>query len=220
MWQTVRNPWTLEVGGPGSGLYRSADGGDTWKKLAGNGLPEGTLGRIGLTTTSNPNRIYALIEAEKGGLYRTDDGGENWQLTTDDRRYRQRAWYYTHVFADPRIREIVYILNTGTYSSIDAGKTFVQVRAPHGDNHAFWIDPTNPKRLMNGNDGGATISTDGGQSWSTEHNQPTAQFYHVAPTAVSLTALWRATGQLHRGHRQCEREWGNRPCGLLRSRRR
>jgi photosystem II stability/assembly factor-like uncharacterized protein len=179
MWQAVRKPWTMESGGPGSGLYRSADGGDTWTKLTGKGLPEGTIGRIGVATTSNPNRIYALIEAEKGGLFRSDDGGEKWTLVTDDRRYRQRAWYYTHVFADPKNPDVVYILNTGTYRSIDGGKTFMQLRTPHGDNHGFWIDPENPKRLMNGNDGGATISTDGGASWSSIMNQPTAQFYHV-----------------------------------------
>jgi photosystem II stability/assembly factor-like uncharacterized protein len=179
MWQTVRKPWTMESGGPGSGLYRSADGGDTWTKLTGKGLPEGILGRIGVATTSNPNRIYALIEAEKGGLFRSDDGGEKWQLINDDRRYRQRAWYYTHVFADPKNPDVVYILNTGTYRSIDGGKTFTQIRTPHGDNHGFWIDPDNPKRLINGNDGGATISTDGGASWTTLYNQPTAQFYHV-----------------------------------------
>ena len=180
MWQAVRKPWTMESGGPGSGLYRSADGGDTWTKLTGKGLPEGTLGRIGVATTSDPNRIYALIEAEKGGLFRSDDGGEKWQLVTDDRRYRQRAWYYTHIFADPKNPDVVYILNTATYRSIDGGKTFGRLRTPHGDNHGFWIDPDNPKRLINGNDGGATISTDGGASWSTLMNQPTAQFYHVA----------------------------------------
>ncbi len=180
MWQAVRKPWTMESGGPGSGLYRSGDGGDTWKKLTGNGLPEGTIGRIGVATTSDPNRIYGLIEAEKGGLFRSDDGGEKWQLINDDRRYRQRAWYYTHVFADPKNSDVVYILNTGTYRSIDGGKTFMRLRTPHGDNHGFWIDPDNPKRLMNGNDGGATISTDGGASWSTLMNQPTAQFYHIA----------------------------------------
>jgi photosystem II stability/assembly factor-like uncharacterized protein len=179
MWQAVRKPWTMESGGPGSGLYRSADGGDTWAKLTGNGLPEGILGRIGVATTSNPNRIYALIEAEKGGLFRSDDGGEKWQLVNDDRRYRQRAWYYTHVFADPKNPDVVYILNTGTYRSIDGGKTFTQIRTPHGDNHGFWIDPDNPKRLINGNDGGATISTDWGASWTSLMNQPTAQFYHV-----------------------------------------
>ena len=179
MWQALRKPWTMESGGPGSGLYRSGDSGDTWTKLTGNGLPEGILGRIGVATTSNPNRVYALIEAEKGGLFRTDDGGEKWQLVNDDRRYRQRAWYYTHVFADPKNPDVVYILNTGTYRSIDAGKTFTQLRTPHGDNHGFWIDPDNPRRMMNSNDGGATISTDGGSSWSSIMNQPTAQFYHV-----------------------------------------
>lgn len=179
MWQTVRKPWTMESGGPGSGLYRSADGGDTWTKLTGHGLPEGTIGRIGVATTSNPNRIYALIEAEKGGLFRSDDAGEKWQLVNDDRRYRQRAWYYTHVFADPKNPEVVYILNTGTYRSIDGGKTFSPIHSPHGDNHGFWIDPENPQRLINGNDGGATISIDGGATWSTLYNQPTAQFYHI-----------------------------------------
>jgi len=188
MWQAVRKPWTMESGGPGSGLYRSADGGDTWTKLTGNGLPDGTIGRIGVATTSNPNRVYALIEAEKGGLFRSDDGGEKWQLITDDRRYRQRAWYYTHVFADPKNPDVVYILNTGTYRSIDGGKTFTPLRTPHGDNHGFWIDPENPKRMMNGNDGGATISTDGGASWSTLMNQPTAQFYHV--TTDSRFPYW------------------------------
>jgi photosystem II stability/assembly factor-like uncharacterized protein len=179
MWQVVRKPWTMESGGPGSGLYKSTDGGDTWKKLTGNGLPEGTLGRVGVAPTSDTNRVYALIEAEKGGLYRSDDGGENWHLMNDDRRYRQRAWYYTHVFADPKNPDVVYILNTGTYRSIDGGKTFTPIRTPHGDNHALWIDLTDTKRMINGNDGGATVSTDGGASWSTQLNQPTAQFYHV-----------------------------------------
>ncbi len=180
LWQAVRKPWTMESGGPGSGLYRSADGGDTWTKLSGHGLPEGPIGRIGVATTSNPNRVYALIEAEKGGLFRSDDGGEKWQLINDDRRYRQRAWYYTHVFADPKNPDVVYILNTGTYRSIDGGKTFTPLHTPHGDNHGFWIDPENPQRMINGNDGGATISTDGGASWTSLNNQPTAQFYHVA----------------------------------------
>ena len=180
MWQAVRKPWTMESGGPGSGLYRSADGGDTWTKLTGKGLPEGTIGRIGVATTPNPNRIYALVEAEKGGLFRSDDGGEKWELINEDRRYRQRAWYYTHVFADPKSPDVVYILNTGTYRSIDGGKTFSSIHTPHGDNHGFWIDPNNPRRLINGNDGGATISTDGGASWTTLYNQPTAQFYHIA----------------------------------------
>ncbi len=180
LWQAKRTPWSLDSGGPGSGLYRSIDGGTTWKELKGHGLPEGVLGRIGVTVSgANPSRVWAVIEAEKGGIYRSDDGGDSWHLMTDDHRFRQRAWYYSHIFADPKSAETVYILNTGVYRSNDGGKTFNQLRAPHGDNHALWIDPTNPKRLINGNDGGATISTNGGESWTSQYNQPTAQFYHV-----------------------------------------
>lgn len=180
LWQAKRTPWSLDSGGPGSGLYRSIDAGTTWKELKGHGLPEGILGRIGVTVSgANPNRVWAVIEAEKGGIYRSDDGGDSWNLMTDDHRFRQRAWYYSHIFADPKSADTVYILNTGAYRSNDGGKTFSRVRAPHGDNHALWIDPTNPKRLINGNDGGAGISVDGGDTWSTVYNQPTAQFYHV-----------------------------------------
>ncbi len=181
MWQARRTPWGMDSGGPGSGLYRSIDGGTTWKQLKGHGLPEGTLGRIGVTVSgANPNRVWAVIEAEKGGIYRSDDGGDSWQLLTDDHRFRQRAWYYSHIFADPKSADSVYILNTGIYRSNDGGKTFARVPAPHGDNHGLWIDPTNPQRLINGNDGGATVSTNGGASWTTQYNQPTAQFYHVS----------------------------------------
>jgi len=181
LWQAVRKPWTMESGGPGSGLYKSTDGGSTWKKIEGNGFPTGTIGRIGVTVSGgNGNRVWALIENEKGGLFRSDDGGDNWQLLNDDRNYRQRAFYYTHVFADPKSADTVYILNTGTYRSVDGGKTFTGIRSPHGDNHGLWIDPQNPKRMINGNDGGATVSVNGGETWSTIENQPTAQFYHVS----------------------------------------
>jgi photosystem II stability/assembly factor-like uncharacterized protein len=180
LWQAKRTPWSMDSGGPGSGLYRSIDGGTTWKQLKEHGLPEGILGRIGVTVSgANPNRVWAVIEAEKGGIYRSDDGGDSWHLMTDDHRFRQRAWYYSHIFADPKSAETVYILNTGIFRSNDGGKTFNPVRAPHGDNHALWIDPADPKRLINGNDGGATISTNGGETWTSQYNQPTAQFYHV-----------------------------------------
>ena len=181
LWEANRTPWGMTSGGPGSGLYRSADGGDTWKHLEGHGLPEGVLGRIGVSVSgADSNRVYAIIEAQKGGIYRSDDAGESWHLVNGDHRYTQRAWYFHHIIADPANADTLYVLNTAIYRSVDGGKSFSFVRAPHGDNHGLWIDPTNPKRMINGNDGGATISSDGGKSWSTQLNQPTAQFYHVA----------------------------------------
>ncbi len=180
MYQVRRQPWTFTSGGPGSGLYKSTDGGLTWKHLEGHGLPEGELGRIGVSVSgANSNRVYALIEAKKGGLYRSDDAGNTWTLVNDDERYRQRAWYFTHVFADPQQQDTVYVLNTGAFRSNDGGKTFDLLPAPHGDHHGLWIDPTNPQRIMNSNDGGVTISIDGGKTWTQQNNQPTAQFYHV-----------------------------------------
>jgi photosystem II stability/assembly factor-like uncharacterized protein/DNA-binding FrmR family transcriptional regulator len=180
LWQARRSPWGMDSGGPGSGLYRSTDGGTTWKHLSGHGLPDGTLGRIGVAVAyGNPNRVWALVEADKGGLFRSDDGGDSWTLANGDRQYRQRAFYYTHVFADPRSPEGVYILNTGMYRSIDGGKSFRPIRVPHGDNHGLWIDPANADRMIESNDGGANVSTNGGASWTGQGNQPTAQFYHV-----------------------------------------
>jgi photosystem II stability/assembly factor-like uncharacterized protein len=181
MWEGYRTPWMLNSGGDKDGLYRSADDGTTWKRVEGNGMPEGTLGRIGVAVSgADSNVVYALIEAAKGGLYRSDDGGVNWTLINDDHRFRQRAWYFTHVWADPKNASTVYIANTGLFRSIDGGKSFERLPAPHGDHHGLWIDPNNPNRLINGNDGGATISVDGGKNWTTQANQPTAQFYHVA----------------------------------------
>ncbi len=180
LWQVVRTPYSLDSGGPGSGLYKSTDGGTTWKRLEGDGLPNGILGRMGVSVSGgDSNRVYALIEAEKGGLYRSDDAGEHWTRVNDDERYRQRAWYFTHIFADPKSIDTVYVLNTGLFRSTDGGKTFSLLPAPHGDHHGLWIDPTNPQRLINSNDGGVTISTDGGRTWTRQNNQPTAQFYHV-----------------------------------------
>ena len=181
LWQVRRQPWYFNSGGPGSGLYKSVDGGLTWKQLSGHGLPEGELGRIGVSVSgADSNRVYALIEAQNGGIYRSDDAGNTWTLVNSDERYRQRAWYFTHIFADPKSMDTVYVLNTGAFRSNDGGKTFTLLPAPHGDHHGLWIDPTNPQRIMNSNDGGVTISIDGGKTWTEQNNQPTAQFYHVA----------------------------------------
>jgi photosystem II stability/assembly factor-like uncharacterized protein len=179
LWQARRTPWDMTSGGPGSGLYRSNDGGTTWKQLQEHGLPKPPYGRIGLAVSSNSDRIYALIEAHDGGLYRSDDGGETWELANGDRSLWQRAWYYMHIFADPQEASTVYIANVDFYKSTDAGRTFAKVKVPHGDNHNMWIDPRNNKRMIVSNDGGVTVSLDGGKTWSREDNQPTAQFYHV-----------------------------------------
>jgi photosystem II stability/assembly factor-like uncharacterized protein len=181
LWQALRQPWNFSSGGPGSGLYRSADGGVTWKQLTGNGLPTGILGRIDVSVSgANSKRVYAMIEAKDGGLFRSDDGGTQWRLVNNDGRLRQRAWYFSQVYADPKRADTVYALNTGLFRSTDGGKTFNLLPARHGDHHGLWIDPTDPDRLINASDGGASVSVDGGKTWSTELNQPTAQFYHVA----------------------------------------
>lgn len=181
MWQAVRTPWSLSSGGPGSGLYRSVDGGSTWHRLTGNGLPEGILGRIGVSVSgADSSRVYALVEAKQSGLYRSEDDGDHWELINSDQRFTQRAWYFTHIFADPLNAETVYVLNTGLFRSTDGGKTFTLLPAPHGDHHGLWIDPADPNRIINGNDGGATVTVDGGKTWTSQLNQPTAQFYHVA----------------------------------------
>ncbi|MGI8432493.1 MAG: VPS10 domain-containing protein, partial [Chthoniobacterales bacterium] len=181
LWQMRRQPWFFSSGGPGSGLYRSTDGGTTWQQLQGNGLPEGILGRIGVTVSGgDSSRVFAIIEAKEGGIFRSDDGGNNWTKVNDDLRFRQRAWYFSKIYADPKAPDTVYVLNTGAFRSVDGGKNFTLLPAPHGDHHGFWIDPKNPQRLGDANDGGATISLDGGTTWTTQNNQPTAQFYHVA----------------------------------------
>jgi photosystem II stability/assembly factor-like uncharacterized protein len=179
-WQAQRTPWSLDSGGPGSALYKTTDGGDTWKKLDGKGLPKGPWGRIGVSVSpARSERVFAVIEADEGGLFRSDDAGATWQRTNDDRRLRQRAWYYTHVYADPKEPDTVYVLNVQFFRSKDGGKSFQTIRVPHGDNHDLWIAPEDPRRMVEGNDGGATVSFDAGESWSSIDNQPTAQFYHV-----------------------------------------
>jgi len=192
LWQAMRTPWSLDSGGPGSGLYKSVDGGLTWKKLEGHGLPKGVIGRIGVSAAPGGNRVYALIEAEDGGLYRSDDAGDSWRKMSGDHRFTQRAWYFSHVFADPKNSDELYILNTGMYRSTDAGATFNPIQAPHGDRHGLWIDPTNTNRMIEADDGGATVTTDGGKAWTTQMNQPTAQFYHVATDNQFLYRLYGA----------------------------
>jgi photosystem II stability/assembly factor-like uncharacterized protein len=192
LWQMDRTPYGLTSGGPGSGLYKSTDGGLTWKQLQGHGLPAGVLGRIGVAVAANSDRVYALIEAKEGGLYRSDDAGATWTKVNADDKFRQRAWYFTGVFADPKAESTVYILNTGMYRSTDGGKSFVAIPAGHGDRHDLWINPTNPLDMIEADDGGATVTLDGGKNWSTHANQPTAQFYHIATDNQFLYRLYGA----------------------------
>ena len=179
LWEAHRTPWSLSSGGPGSGIYHSSDGGATWKRLEQHGLPDGPYGRIGLAIAASSERVYALIEAKQGGLYRSDDGGDTWQLVNSNHSLYQRPWYYMHIIADPQDPDTVYVLDVEFFKSTDGGRSFNKIKVPHGDNHGLWIDPKNPKRMIASDDGGVTISLDGGKSWTREDNQPTAQFYHV-----------------------------------------
>jgi photosystem II stability/assembly factor-like uncharacterized protein len=180
-WEVYRKPWTLESGGSGSGIFKSTDGGDTWTEITRNpGLPKGTIGIVGITVSpANPDRLWAIVEAEDGGVFRSDNGGKTWTKTNEQRNLRQRAWYYSRIYADPKSADTVYVLNTGFYRSNDGGRTFSGIGVPHGDNHDLWIAPDDPNRMIESNDGGANVSFNGGKSWS-EQDQPTAQFYRVA----------------------------------------
>jgi photosystem II stability/assembly factor-like uncharacterized protein len=179
-WQVRRQPWRFDSGGPGSGLYKSSDGGDTWTDISHNrGLPSGVFGKVTVTVSPvNPNRVWAMIEAKEGGLFRSDDGGENWAKLTDNPNLLQRPWYYLRFYADTQNADSVYVLNVGFWKSIDGGRTFNSVGTPHSDNHDLWIAPGDANRMIEGNDGGANVSYNGGKSWS-EQDQPTAQFYRV-----------------------------------------
>ncbi|MGD0211721.1 MAG: hypothetical protein ABSB87_00725 [Terriglobales bacterium] len=180
LWEARRSPWSLSSGGPGSGIYRSTDAGATWKKLEEHGLPKGPYGRIGLAVAADSDRVYAIVEAKDGGgFYRSEDGGDTWDLVNSSHSLLQRAWYYMHVTADPQDPNTVYVADVEFFKSTDGGRNFNKVKVPHGDNHGLWIDPKNTKRMIASNDGGVTVSLDGGKSWTRQDNQPTAQFYHV-----------------------------------------
>ena len=184
-WQVYRKAWKMWGGGGDSKLWKSVDGGDTWTDLTGNtGMPEGPVGKIGVTVSPvDPNRVWAIVEANEGGVFRSDDAGATWEKTNDERKLRQRAFYYSRIYADPKDKETVYCLNTSFYKSTDGGKTFdTTLKVPHGDNHDLWIDPNNPDRMINSNDGGANVSINGGKTW-TEQDYVTTQFYHVMATS-------------------------------------
>jgi photosystem II stability/assembly factor-like uncharacterized protein len=192
IYQVIRKPWIFISGGEDSGLYKTTDGGDSWIKLA-NGLPQGVKGRIGVAVSSaNSSRVWVNIEAEDGGVYRSDDGGKTFIHVNKERKLRTRPFYFTHIFADPIDENTVYVLNISFNKSIDGGKTFETIGLPHGDTHDLWINPDNPQIMINGNDGGATISFNGGKSWSTQMNQPTAEFYRVTTDNQFLYRVYGA----------------------------
>jgi len=181
-WNLRRTPYSLSSGGEGSALWKSIDSGETWKEISKNeGFAKGILGNIGVTVSPvNNNIVWAIVEnKDKGGVYKSTDGGETWKLINSERKLRQRAWYYSRIYADPQDTEVVYVLNVRYHKSTDGGKTYSTFNAPHGDHHDLWIAPENPERMVMGDDGGAQTTYDGGETWSTYHNQPTAQFYRV-----------------------------------------
>jgi photosystem II stability/assembly factor-like uncharacterized protein len=183
LWDVYRTSWSLSSGGPLSGLYKSTDGGDTWTDITRKpGLPNGIIGKIGVAVSGgDSNRVYAMVEAEDGGLFRSEDAGATWARISEDRRLRQRAFYYSRIYADPKEKDVVYVLNTSFFKSTDGGKTFKVIRTPHGDNHDLWIASNDPKRMIESNDGGANVSINGGETW-TGQDYPTAQLYHVTTT--------------------------------------
>ena len=183
MWEVFRTPHSLSSGGPGSGLFKSTDGGSTWTELTKNpGLPKPLWGKVGIGVSgADPNRLWTIVEAADGGIFMSDDAGATWKMVNDDRRIRQRAFYYTRIYGDPKAKDTFYVLNTGLYRSVDAGKTLRAIQVPHGDNHDLWIAPDDPRRMANSNDGGANVSINGGETW-TSQRYPTAQFYNVFTT--------------------------------------
>ena len=185
LWEAFRVEYSMSSGGPGSGLFKSIDGGDTWKEITRNpGLPAGVVGKIGIAVSgANPNRLYAIVENEKGGLFSSDDAGATWKLVNEGRNLRQRAFYYTHVSADPNVKDTVYVENVGTFRSVDGGKTMVNFAG--GDSHDLWIDPDDSNHVLHASDGGGAITYNAAsqqRTWSSRE-YATGQFYHVATTA-------------------------------------
>lgn len=180
-WRIIRTPHSLESGGEGSDLWKSTDSGDTWKKITGNkGLPKGTMGIIGIAVSPvRHERVWVIMENDKGGVFRSEDGGDTWSKVNSERKLRQRAWYYSRIYADTADVDVCYVVNVGFHRSKDGGKSFTSIRVPHGDNHDMWIDPDDSQRMIESNDGGANVSFNAGASWSLQDNQPTAQFYRV-----------------------------------------
>ncbi|MXX51481.1 MAG: glycosyl hydrolase, partial [Chloroflexi bacterium] len=217
IWQAQRYPHKLDSGGEDCGLWRSMDGGDSWQDISRHaGLPTGLLGKIGVTVSPvKPGRVWAVVEAEDGAVFRSDDYGESWARGSEQSLLRTRPWYYMHITADTQDADTVYVQNYGCWKSTDAGDSFTQMPTPHGDEHAMWIDPADNQRIVKGNDGGACVSFNGGASWSSIYNQPTAQLYHVCTdddfpyrvygsqqdnTAISLPSA-TVDGAIH------ERDW-------------
>ena len=217
-WNVRRTPYSLSSGGPGSALWRSTDGGDTWENMMEKkGMPEGIIGIIGVTISPvNSERIWTIIENEKnGGVFRSDDGGETWRKVNSERKLRQRAWYYSRIYADTKEEDIVYVINVGFHRSKDGGKSWERIRTPHGDHHDLWIAPEDNQRMIIGDDGGAQVSFDAGENWSTYYNQPTAQYYRVTtddhfPFRIYVAQQDNSTQRvLHRtdGRSIGERDW-------------
>ena len=190
MWQARRSFWNLSSGGPGCGLFRTTDGGDTWEEITRMpGLPDGPLGKMGVAVSpAQAGRVWALIEAvdEKTGLYRSENYGATWKLVSNNRDLMHRPWYYTHVFADTGNANTVFIANFSFFRSIDGGENFTEVATPHGDNHDLWIDPNDPNRMIEGNDGGACVSYNGGITWSSIYNQMTARSKRQSPRQIGF----------------------------------
>jgi len=185
VWEVYRTPWKMWGGGGACGLFKSTDGGDSWEELTRKpGMPTGVVGKIGVTVSpADPNRVWALVESDSGGVYRSDDAGKTWKYINKDRKLRQRAFYYSRIYADPVDKNTIYGLNVGFFKSTDGGENFDKtIRPPHGDNHDLWIDPTDPMRMATSDDGGGSVSENGGQSW-TDEDFPTAQLYHVSVTS-------------------------------------